>query len=90
MTLEELKQTLCDQGHEDSVVLENPDYSSAVIGVTNDGNVVYSYPLMVESLVKEDGMTEEEAMEFIDYNTIRALPYMGDLHPIVFHPLEEY
>lgn len=38
---------------------------------------------MVECLVKADGMTEEEAMEFIDYNTIRAIPYAGELAPIV-------
>ena len=38
---------------------------------------------MVECLVKEDGMTEEEAIEFIEYNTIRAIPYFGPNAPIV-------
>ena len=38
---------------------------------------------MVEHLMEEDEMEEEEAIEFIDYNTIRALPYMGDNVPII-------
>jgi len=38
--------------------------------------------------VDEDGMTEEEAMEFIDYNTIRALPYYESA-PIILYRLGE-
>lgn len=38
-------------------------------------------------------MTEEEAVEFIDYNTFRAMPYMGEKAPIVvflnYNPLLE-
>ena len=41
------------------------------------GHVIYSYPRMLEHLVLNDGMTYEEAAEFIDYNTIGSLPYMG-------------
>ena len=41
---------------------------------------------MIECLVKEDHMTPEEAMEFIDYNTVRALPYVED-SPIVVYDL---
>ena len=25
----------------------------------------------------KQGMTDEEAMEWVDYNTIRAIPYIG-------------
>ena len=34
-------------------------------------------------------MTYEDAMEFVDYNTIRALPYMGLLQPYVIYPVED-
>lgn len=34
-------------------------------------------------------MTEDEACEWIDYNVIRGLPYMGENHPIVVYPLIE-
>lgn len=88
-TVEELKEFLTDFGYEGTIVLENPDYVGAVIGVDDEGRLVYSYDKMVQCLVDEDGMSYEEAAEFIDYNTIRALPYMGTSAPIVFHELSE-
>ena len=36
--------------------------------------------------MNEDSMTEEEAVEFIDYNTIRTLPYIPNA-PIVASPI---
>lgn len=86
----ELRQDLMDRGNEDTVMFENPDYASAAIGITEDGNLVYSYPLMVEHLMKTDNMTEEDAVDFISFNTIRAIPYCNEgKPPIVFHPFEE-
>ena len=43
---------------------------------------------MVESLVDHDDMTYEEAIEWIDFNTIRALPYAGSSAPIIMYRLE--
>ena len=88
-TVESLKKALVDRGEEDAVVLENPDFADAVVGVSDEGRVVYDYGRMVRSLMREDGMDEEEAREFIDYNTIRALPYMGDRRPVVLYDIEE-
>ncbi len=82
-TVEELKEYLTDRGYEDTVVLKSPDYVDAVVGVTTDGQVVYEWSKMVEHLVSKDGMSPEEAEEFISYNTVRALPYMGDKHPVI-------
>ena len=88
MTLnEELKEALLDEGYGDSVVLENPDYAMAVIGRSEDGRVIYSYEKMVEFLMVTDGMSREDATEFVDYNTIRALPYMGELAPIIMYEI---
>ena len=42
---------------------------------------------MVEWLMKQDNMDETEAVEFIEYNTIRALPYVGDGAPIIMYKL---
>lgn len=83
LTISSLKEMLCERGADDSIVLESPSYINAVVGITNDDRVVYSYPLMVEYLVTTDHMSEEEAIEFIDYNTVRALPYMGEKAPII-------
>ena len=82
------RELLCDLGYEDSVVFENPDYEDAIVGVTIDGNVVYDYDLMILSLVNE-GMTAEEAIEFIDYNTARVLPYIGENAPVIMISLFE-
>ena len=88
LTLDTLKDYLCERGHDDAVVLEAPDYLSAVIGVSEDGRVIYSYQRMLEHLMLNDGMSREEASEFIDFNTIGALPYMGEKHPIVMMKIE--
>ena len=87
LTIDSLKDYLCELGHEDAVVLESPDYLSAVAGVSEDGRVIYSYPQMLEHLVLNDGMTYEEAAEFIDYNTIGALPCMGEKAPIILNEI---
>ena len=63
-------------------------YDEAYIGASSDGRAVYDYNKMVETLMTRDGMTDEEAVEWISYNTIRALDYM-DPAPIVVYPVEE-
>ena len=45
---------------------------------------------MVAWLQENEGMDETEAIEWIEYNTIRALPYAGDQAPIVMYPLIDW
>lgn len=85
MTAEE---RLLDAGYEDVLILKDYSYDDALIGVTDDYRAVYDYVKMVDWLVETEGWSEIEAMEWIDYNTIRALPYMGDDAPIIIFPLE--
>lgn len=73
---------------EDALVFDNFAYDSAIIGITTDDRVVYDYNKMLEDLVVNEEFTLEEAMEWIDYNTIRALPYAGENGPIIMYPLE--
>ena len=73
---------------EDTVYLSNYSYDDALIGITTDGRAVYDYDRMVTWLMATQGFTEEEAMEWVDYNTIRALPYMGKKAPIIMYQLE--
>lgn len=88
LTIDSLKEWLCENDHEDSVVLESPDYLSAIVGISEEGRLIYSYDKMVEHLMTAENMDAEEAMEFIDYNTIRALPYAGEMAPIVLYDIE--
>lgn len=80
----DIRQALCDMGHDDAIIFDYPDYDEAIIGVTDGGRVVYDYDKMVQCLMDE--MTEDEAVEFIEYNTIRALHYAKN-PPIIMHRL---
>lgn len=85
----DLEERLLEFGYEGSVILRNYDYETAIIGVDTEGRVVYSFEKMVKYLIDNEKMTEEEAIEWIEYNTIRALPYMGDKAPIIVKELSE-
>lgn len=87
----EIKETLCEIGLENSIVFENPDYESAIVGFDyNSDRVIYDYDKMVEFMVTTYSMEPEEAVEFIDVNTIRSLSYMGEKGPIILKTIQDY
>lgn len=88
LTLNGLKDILCERGYEDAVVLESPDYLNAIVGVSDDGRVIYDYEKMARCLMETDGKDYEEATEFIDFNTLGALPCMGEKRPIILNKIE--
>lgn len=83
------REILVNAGYDESIVFDNPDYDSAIVGVTDEGNVVYDFNKMVDHLMEHDGMERDEAVEFIEYNTVRALPYAGEGAPIIITMLED-
>ena len=83
------KDILMDQGFENFLIFENPDYDSAIIGITENNQVVYDYEKMIEHLMQEDDTDYEEAVDFISYNTIRSLPYAGEGAPIIMYSIGE-
>jgi len=72
---------------EDAIVFDNMSYDSSIVGVTTDGRVVYDYDKMVEELMSEEGWSYEDAAEWIDYNTIRSIPYTGPNGPIIMYSI---
>lgn len=72
---------------EDAMVFDNASYDNSIIGVSTDGRVVYSFSKMVTELMTDDGLSEIEAIEWIEYNTIRSLPYLGPNAPIICEEL---
>ena len=102
MTNNELKDILYNMIQDEDIlnqmiILEGDEFADGAIGITNDYHVVYSYERLVESLAKaykEENQTEAdaelEAMEWLDYNTIRSLPYMekDGLVPVIVFELE--
>ena len=71
------------------VKFENPSFEGAIIGVTTDDRYVYSYEQMIHWLMKEEDWSEEDAIDWIDYNTIRSLGYIEDAPVIMYEYWEE-
>lgn len=77
-------ERLAEAGYEDVLIFENPSYDDALIGVTTDDRAVYDFDKMVDWLCEHSDMEEHEAVEFIEFNTIRALPYYENSPIIVY------
>lgn len=82
-----IEERLLNAGYEDVKYLVNYSYDSALIGVSEDGRAIYDYEKMIEWLMEEEEWSETDAIEWIDYNTLRAIPYMGENAPIIMYPL---
>ena len=62
----------------DAIVLEpQSTFNQAIIGSDPDGRLVYSSNKIIRAFMSEDGMSEEEAIEYFEYNTL------GTIQPMV-------
>lgn len=68
-----------------SVVFDNHAYDNSIIGITLDGKVIYGYERMIKELMNDEHWNETDAIEWVEYNTIRSLPYFGDKAPIIVY-----
>lgn len=91
MTLnrEEIEAAFVDMDEPDVLLMDG--FDKAFIGYSQRNNnepllAVYSRSLMIDVLVERDGMTSEEAMEYIDFNCVGA--WVGENTPIIVMPLE--
>lgn len=60
------------------LLFKDYDYKEAFIGLSHDDRAIYDYDLMVECLVQNENMSYDDAIEWIDYNTLRALDYFSE------------
>ena len=60
---------------DESIFLKNYSYDSAIIGATKEGSVLYDYDLMIQWLQETEDFSYDDAVEWIEYNTLRAIPY---------------
>ena len=81
-------ERILNAGFENVNYLVNYSYDDALIGISEDNRAIYDYNKMIDWLMNKESLSEEEAIEWINYNTIRALPYMGDKAPIIMYPIE--
>lgn len=81
MTYKEVEEYAKEQDIE-ILMFESPKYKNAILGISHDNRAIYDLELMIQDLMKSDNISYEEALEFIEYNTIRALSYY-DNSPII-------
>lgn len=82
---EETKRLLSEWNLDEMIVFDNPSYETAIVGYDIHTNrIIYDYQLMIDYLIENGQMSEEEAVEFIDFNTIRSLDYIENA-PIILN-----
>ena len=87
MVIEEIRKKLS----EDTLVFDNPSFDNSIIGTTFEGNAIYLFEKMVNEFIAnsvqwDEVTTPEDAIQFIEYNTIRALEYNTDgMKPIILY-----
>lgn len=84
---QELHEWLCEHEHLDTSTF-GEYYLSAIIGITVEGNLVYSYSKMVEQEMEDYDISLDDAVEYINYNAIRTVPYMKDKPPVIVYDMD--
>lgn len=75
----------------ETVILDGLD--RAIIGYSSHHTMehevlVYSYDRIVQCLMENDAWDYDTACEWVEFNVIRGLPYMGPHAPIVVYDSE--
>lgn len=85
-TREDIQKYLEDIG-EQALLMDG--FEHAIIGFSQRINepllAVYNHDLMIQTLMKRDNMTYDEADEYIEYNCIGA--WVGEQTPIIVKPI---
>ena len=74
---------------EDEKMVKADGLEDAIIGVGSRINMpevlIYSYDKCVDIFIKRDGMTYEEAVEWMEFNVVGA--WVGETTPIFVHEI---
>lgn len=77
---------------EEAEALLADGFEDALIGITENHHfrdvAVYDYDDAVDILMVRDGMSEEEAIEFMEYNVVSA--YVGESTPVFIRLSSSY
>ena len=90
MIIQEIRDLIAEY-NEEEIVFDNPSFDASIVGMTTDGCVVYDSEKMAYELANDDNISYLEAVEFIEYNTIRAIPYANSSYkPIIIDTMFYY
>ena len=82
-------QEYCLRYSDDSVILAD-GYELAFLGCGysfSGSYAIYDLSTSIEILMQRDGMSFDEAEEFIEYNVLGS--YIGDRMPVFMYPMKE-
>ena len=89
---QELIDMTCIDDDDTLIFLEGPEFDGAIIGICHQPNqpdrIAYDEDKIIKLFMK-DGMSEEEAIKFYEYNTVRGIPYMGKSAPVIITTVEQ-
>ncbi len=63
-------------------------YDGAIVGITRDGQLVYSIEKMIEICAQDGEMEDIDAIEWLEFNTFCA--YVGEKTPLFIHTSTGY
>jgi guanylate kinase len=83
--VEETDWLLENGGDEKTVMFRDPSFPRSLVGVSTDGRAIYSLDKMIQEYADDNDCSEEDAADFISYNTLGALQPSKDFEkmPIV-------
>lgn len=74
----------------DAIILfTDPEFADAIVGIDEKDRVVYNFSQMVTQLMNDRNMSEDDAIEYLNTNTIPSMDDMGDRAPIILYDLFE-
>ena len=73
---------------DNTVVLDPPYLDEAIIGISQDDKVIYSFEELVRARMKHEGCEYQAAVDDIYHNTIDSLPTMGEYAPIILFEID--
>lgn len=77
-----------------ATVLDPEELDAAILG-EHEGSLVYSYEGLITAYMRYFESDDEDedvhlcAVEWVDYNTVRAIPYLPDPKPIILADIED-
>lgn len=70
---EEREWLLENGGDEKTVMFRDPSFPASLVGVSTDCRAIYSLDKMIQEYADDNDCSEEDAADFISYNTLGAL-----------------
>ena len=98
MYIKEVREVIRDYYGDDIIFLGTDGgsdcYDKSIVGVTDtcdNYKLIYDYDAIIEELMNDNNWNIEEAIEWYDFNIVRALPYGGELTTIIMiNPTQIY